>query len=383
MVNERKSYKVFTFAIVIFPILSMYSTPGLNFLPLCDTILLLSIIFSIHKSYVPKLNYWVFLPIIMTILLSIFSFIWNGLDNDGLFKLFHFIFSLFISSFFIDDWFNFSSAFRYFRNISIFSSIFLIFQNFVLYVFGNYISGSIPFLTIANEEIIKFNNSALIGSRVRSIFSEPAAFVNFIAIYLAIEIFDKRHKKNVLLIFFLIGSIILSKSSTGYLFLGIIGLFWLIEYIKKPDFQKSIVILVSSISVPIFLIGTGSLSFVIEHLFGNGKLGQGVGFINRFQGYSIIFDFKQYDLFQIFFGIGMVKTDIFITAVAKLFLFFGIIGSIFTIWYLIASFLKLNVAGKCILFMVVFNAFFADSLFGIASISYLPYLLKLKKGDDW
>ncbi|WP_438467293.1 hypothetical protein [Streptococcus pluranimalium] len=371
----------FTIAIVLFPILSMYNTPGLSFLPLSDTVILIAIIFSFHKSEIPRINYWVSLPIFVSIILSFISFIWNGFDFFVLTNLLHFLFCLLIISYFVDIWFDFDLAFKYYKRFSIFSVMFLIFQYLFLKINGNYISGAIPFLEIRNEDIVAFNNYASIGSRVRSIFSEPSTFVNYISIYLAIELFDKRHKLSLPSVILSFIGIVLSKSASGYVFASIILLFWSYDLFKNPNSKKIGIFLTSMFLLPVFLTGSGGLDYVIEHVAGNGRIGEGVGFINRFVGYNHILTFSQYDAVQFLFGNGMVETEIFTTAAAKVFLFFGVVGLFFAIWYLISSYFKLNFGGKCILLMMIVQAIFADSIFGIATMGYVPYLLRMKKND--
>ncbi|MCK1229447.1 hypothetical protein MX009_03350 [Streptococcus uberis] len=379
---QRKKY-LFTFAVVIFPILSMYNTPGFSILPLSDTFLIISIILSAHRSQIPRINYWVILPFFVTSFLSLISFIWNGFDSTVLTNFLHFAFCILVISIFIDDWFDFSIAFKIFKLISIFSIIFLIIQYLILSLRGQYISGAIPFLTIRNEDIISFNNTAILGSRARSIFSEPSTFVNYISIYLAIELFDKRHKLSILAVLLAFVGIVISKSSSGYVFAAIISLFWVYDLIHRPNSKKVLVFIASLLFIPILLIGSGGLDYVIEHVGGtSGTLGQGVGFINRFVGYDHIFDFSKYDFVQFIFGNGMVETMIFTTAAAKIFLFFGLLGVAFSIWYLISSYFKLNYSGKCILYMMIVQAVFADSIFGLATMSYVPYLIKLAKEEE-
>ncbi|WP_434717425.1 hypothetical protein [Lactococcus lactis] len=381
IINLKKTKYLFTLAVVLFPILSMYNTPGISFLPLSDTIIIFAIIFSLHKSEIPRINYWVLLPVFVSFFLSIISFIWNGFDLTVLINFLHFIFCLLIISLFIENWFDFDLAYLYFKNISIFSILFLMFQYLFLKVKGVYISGAIPFLTIRNEDIIAFNDYAALGSRARSIFSEPSTFVNFISIYLAIELFDKRHRLSLPSVILVFIGIVLSNSSTGYVFAVIILFFWIYDLFNRPDSKKIAIFLTSILFLPIILIGSGGLDYVIEHVAGDGKIGQGVGFINRFVGYNHILNFSQYDLMQIVFGKGMVETEIFSTAAAKTFLFFGIVGLLFVIWYIINSYFRLNFSGKCILYMMIVQAIFADSIFGIATMSYIPYLIKMKKNE--
>lgn len=87
----------------------------------------------------------------------------------------------------IKKFFNPIIGYRLFKNISVFSTVYIIIQEILLKLTGVYLTGHIPGIKLLNPEIMKFNETASyitsFAVRPRSIFPEPAHYAQYVLVF--------------------------------------------------------------------------------------------------------------------------------------------------------------------------------------------------------
>jgi hypothetical protein len=285
---------------------------------------------------------------------------------------------------FIKKYFNIQYAFKVLKFTSIFAGVYIIIQWFLIKSLDYYLPGTLPFFDTVVDE---FNNTIMNSGQIirpRSIFSEPAAYGGYIAIFLIIDLFTdkKHHMKNYIWNIIVTIGLAITKSTTSYLLGFIIWGAWYLKKLSAKSFDKKMKYLISFVILfPIIYIvlrETGSLQFLIQRTIGNGIGEFGSSLQNRIGNNNYNYYFNDMNTLAVLFGRGMTEIEYFIPGNARLLYYFGVIGSL--IWLIMYNsiFWKTNWVQRSLLILMLVESIFGDSLFGINWLIFFPYIINLK-----
>ncbi len=354
--------RLYTFFMIVYPILSIYgfgSTP-LNVADIIGIIFIILIIMvginsvEIKDEYceVGQINPFL-LPFLIYIIfhLIISLFIRYEINSDDFIgSTGRYIVYLILIIFGGNKYFDYKSGMNIYRNVVIFSTVFLILQVLIANVFHYYLKGqlNIALFPVLRTELSKYGNN-YDGSfyiRPRSIFAEPAHYAEFVSGYLTLHLFSN---KNILVSILITVGILLSASSTGVLVCSFI---WITYFIYK---NKNRISPLKILSVILFLlilytfIANTEVYDLISRRFEDGYSAKA-----RFDGYNKI-NFANI-AYQIF-GYGNGGTDlgnIYYAGFPSLYLYYGMFGVALFITLTIIIFFRINTKGKILLIIFLF-----------------------------
>ena len=249
--------KLYTFLLVVAPILNQYKIPGLNFIELIAIYGLAIII--LKRPKIPKDRFLVYLFVgLITTIFSTFILSMRIINFDFKFSLFVLriikyicvAFGIGIAS---KYYFNYSYAKKVYTFFVAFVSVGLFFQLIIHYLTGNNVFLIIPGLIlnyndgINSSELIKLSTSKIIQGyyfRPSSIFLEPAYYSLYILPWISCYLNDAniKFKRIVYALIVTIGCV-LTTSSLGILGCVIIWLCFFVLYIKKKQFNTNSLLL--------------------------------------------------------------------------------------------------------------------------------------------
>jgi hypothetical protein len=341
--NRRYNLKkrIFTLMIILFPIISIYSSP-IEGASIADILLILSFpIFSIglieldwpiNKSFSFYLIYYI-------VFLVFNLFISLALAETGTFLVIllssiKYILYLTFIALFTKTFLDKDLALKGLKNVSLFASGYLIIQYITYTVFGSYLPGTIPFLRLQSSGIENLNSLYKQGFKIRmnSIFSEPAHFATYVLIFLVIDLMAPKKKTKEYIPSIIVSiAILLSESSTGIITCGFIWFLWALKKIvsQREKSKERIIIFVLIVLSPVlyyFLLKTDSFNTFINRTYSNGQLGTAaLGRIGNVNFSQIWLNSSSVD---VLFGKGMVNLDFYMPGFARALYYYGIIGSI-------------------------------------------------------
>ncbi len=247
-VNKYSLEKYFySFFIVIFPLLTIYRSPvpGLR---LSTLLLLLITPLLIEKSLTrntlaSKTSKFFFLLCLYLFCSTSFSVIFGSVINNDIsliyFRLFNFIIIPILGVFiFSKRYFDLNLGLRILINITIVSSIFLIFQTTVFYTTGKLLSGVfLSYVDYAQYAENDYSAWAKHLYRPTSFFTEPAHFCQFAFVGLVYSLFGNEYIQNRNLKALVISTaMILSTSVQGIM---LVFLIWAIFIFSKSRQKKN------------------------------------------------------------------------------------------------------------------------------------------------
>lgn len=370
--------KLFTFIIIISPLLAVYVSPFLTF-TLADMALFLItpliIVDTIHKKKLSFINQFLIIVLYMVLQLLFLGLIETDLFSKVLMPTARLIFYYTIIAIFLKNYFDTEYGFKIYKKIAVFASLFLILQFVVLHLTGKYIPGYLPFLNV--PDIIR-NHAATIttAGRVRSLFREPSHYAIYCALYLAIDLISINKKINISIIIVTM-AMLLSASSTAIFMVAIIYAMFIYHnykaFLSKYFFH---IIAISIIIVPIIYIYTHSVSFEIfvNRTF---ETDQAAG---RFSNYDLIFKDETKTLPQKIFGESILKIEDYIPSIPRIYLYFGIIGILYFIVITFKNLFKTQGVNKLATIITIILMFPTEFTFGINMLLYAPFIyLDFKK----
>lgn len=245
---------------------------------------------------------------------------------------------------------------------------------------GIYIEGGIPFLnqwafredlTGYIEDVIEYG----LAYRPRSIFEEPAHYCQYVIVGIVLLLFDQSesYKKSIPCVLLLAFGIVFSMSLLGWLALAIVALFWIIVITKK---NKSFVALTFFFLIaPIVLIvlwQTEPVRQVIENKF----LNQDILSDPRFGGVSVYEELVEQGRAAVFFGNGLVATEVYYNGIARLLYSFGFVGVFGTSTLAVLWIYKYrrNVISIVLILLLAILSFGSEIIFGKFILIYLAFL---------
>ncbi len=378
--------KIFTFLIVIFPLLSIYQS-GISTLTIADIFLISLFPFFLAKLFKTRKTIkisFVLLSITFLICIQMMIFMILGkIDTSSIFTTLRLLLYYFTLAIFTKELFLIIDGIKYYKIISLISSILYIVQFFLLKVGDFFLPGTIPFLkTEVDEYNLIMKNHLWTSSayaRPRSFFGEPSHFAVYVSLCLAILLIREK-KRNWKLIGILTFAMLLSGSGMAIILCAIIYFTILIKSILfgRLTLKKILlVILCLSIFIPIFGSYTTTESFSI---FYNRTFIEKDSTEGRFGNFKEAFSLDK-DFDEILFGEGVYKiSDIegqkYITSIPRVYTYFGIIGFLIFINMTIYLFIrkkKLNLIAWSMLFII---SFASEILFHNLSFVFIPYIIK-------
>ncbi|QGS37382.1 hypothetical protein FOB80_07790 [Aerococcus viridans] len=386
------SDKIFTLSILLLPILNVY----LVGVPLGDLLIFMGLVLvslsnkTIH-SKISKSSFY--LTILLIIHFLIYSFIQDNYFKESILNYLHLIFHLSVLTFFVKSHFHFEFAIKAMKNISIFSTVYILIQGIVLKLFNVYIPGHLSFLQLTNERISEFNVLASdkyyqsqVVIRPRSIFEEPAHYAMYIVIFLAIYLVVEKNKKKLnRTLGFLTMGVIVSNSSTGLILLTILWIYFLFSRFKENGYKINYYLFIFIIlSIPFLILilnNSGDYLYAITRLF--DSKGVSISVINRVGGY---FEMKnslsRFSIFELFSGKGFTDNlDIssYLPGYGSLFYYFGLMGSLIYFRYLYTNYRNAANNSSLLIVVILILNFTSDTIFTVFLILSMSFLITIYK----
>lgn len=377
--RSGKIQKVFTWLIVLYPILQVYFIPiGKIRLSLADSLMLalfpflflflfLSPRIRVEKATLVLFFYCILHFFVMKYLASATD---PSISDTG-----HFILVLFVLAFFCPNYLDKRETADLLMKVSFVSSVFLLVQFVLIHGAGIYLPGQLPFLE---------SQTAVTGHvRPFSLFSEPAAFGWYNSIGLATVLFTNQLSKGEKKMYSTVISLalFLSTSTTS---IGLMAIIWLTWILQRKGITKRIrwglVIAIAIIPVIVLAeIKYGIIETVFQHSFTGLTSGNYAGgLMHRFAGYEeALFFNKDKFIGYRFFGNGILEingTD-FIPTMGRIVIFYGISGYFIFACYFATIFLKSELYGKVLIVLATLSSIFAESVFGLMMLWYMPYVI--------
>ena len=377
--SNHLNSQCFTSLIILYPILAVYFVRIVEIsLSLADVFLLMMFPYLIFRLVSRRI-----ITYEKTTLLLLFYTVFHLMlfaEPGVIIDTGHFILVLLVLSFFVPNFFNREYGVRLLITVAFCSSVYLIIQVFLLKGFGIYIPGQFTFLQ---------SSTAVTGNiRPFSFFSEPSAFGWYNSIGLATVLYNKtiNDRKKMILATVITLALFMSMSTTS---MGLMVIVWAI-WIKDNKQRRSNWILgIIIIGIPILTlvnIRYGIVDEIIQHSFAGLTTGEyAQGLTNRTGDIFTAFSyFEENEFVKKVFGIGMIdisRLANFLPTVARMYVFYGIIGYIVYGIYFSGKFIESGKYGKCIIILATVAMFFSESVFGLMLLWYMPYVLSWKKED--
>ena len=327
--------KIYTILIVIYVPLSIYST-GINGISIADLLLLiLSVMLIIDTIRKKKLK--IFIPFFVFSIYLIINLFFLDMNIENILKTCRFLYYLLVVSIFSSKYFNFELGIKVYKYVSIFAVFYIIIQFTLMKTIGYYLPGYIPFLKINRTELVEFSSSIYSKAqlRVRSIFTEPSQFAEYVAVCLACILLIKNNEKNKLPVaIFLTLGLIISTSSTGIILAAVVWTIYFFSKLKTKITKKKLILFLTILIIAaIYLKNSSAFSTFIE------RINTGYSQDNRFNGYELILNEVSSNNINILFGAGMNSYDEYLAGWARMIYYFGIIG---TLIYIVSLLILIN-----------------------------------------
>jgi hypothetical protein len=385
--SYRRIKKIYTFLIITYPILGIYSTqvPGVtiadSFLLILYPILLLSI-FNINKRISKTINFPILIYIAFIIFHLFLTLTISNIDTgDVLLRTLRYVFYLSTLALFTKTFFDIRYAKNVLKCCSIFASLYLMLQ-FVLYdLWGYYLPGALPIFKLQVDTINEIYARYLQGYyiRVHSIFAEPSHFAIYVLLYLAINLNETKNKALEFIPAILVSiAILLSQSSTGIIITIFIWFKWYFRRvsIKEIKRRKVTFILLTIFLIPIvfgLLIQTPFFKVFLSRTFSGEGLGEAAR--RRLGNYEVLSQIYNKFSFSFISGKGMIPLQIYFPGIARLLLYFGLIGLLLFVVLYLRVYIRSNKVQKEILLIFFILNIGTEILFGNFILLYMSFAL--------
>lgn len=257
-------------------------------------------------------------------------------------------------------------GFRYYRFFAMLGTLLIIVQNFVVRLFGYYISGFIPFLPLSGKAGIdeQISNIYNLGGRPFSFFAEPSAYAIYVAVYLAIEMFyfDSTSGYQKYYKWLLTFGLLLSGSTTGVILSGVL---WILYFrrngIKNLRKDLAFYIVLVPIAATVLLRSNSFQSMLL-------RVAKGSSSADRFRGFLVFCE--DISAFNLIFGHGMNDnvTEYYLSDIPRLYYYWGTLGILFMVFILISLFKDIDNVSRIVLMIIIGITVGASWIWG-------PYLL--------
>ncbi|CUN15857.1 hypothetical protein [Turicibacter sanguinis] len=381
---------IFTILVVLFPILSVYSS-GIPNMSTADLLLifvvpliLLEKFINNHRvitRYIKILRPICIFLLYLGVTLCIQVMIESQVEVLSTIRFMLYIIALIIGV----EMFNFKLGLKILKYVTIIISIYTILQFTVFMLFHTTLPWRIPGLVIMDSNFIakEMSEYYLLFYRPTGIFLEPTHLVQYIYVYLIYSLFSiQLNYKEALLISV---AIVVSGSSLGMIVLLLIWGIWLLSVIGKKRILKKhiiIAIVIGSIvvvSIP-YLLNLPYISKIFTRVIGDGSLnGAAVGY--RFDSLTVVLDSNMPFIYRLI-GYGRGTNTVYMTGIPYLIYCNGIIGLIIYLWIIGISILKNRGFFKILAIVVLFTSIGSEMIINFGILFYMMFIYQgYKKGN--
>ncbi len=377
--NFGLTKKLYTFIIISFPILSVYSS-GISSFTFADIAIFIALTLFVIKAIMNE-RFIVFKPLIWISILifaqMILIFFLEGFSNTQVLNTMRYITYLLYIGLYI-KFFSVKLGYKMFKVIVMFASFFIYLQVFSMKILNIYIFGYVPFLPLSitdhKSELSHRYYEIKNLNRPYSIFEEPSHFSIYVILFLAMALFGIVQKEKKITLIFISIAVLLSQSYTGILILIILILFKCLqvlkkgENIKKNDFK--IIFLGITISM-IVLVSIAIFTSTFTNLFSrfNYSLNNRVG-----ASFSEITDNFSY-WYNYIIGVGIKDLSSYFPAITRTFIYFGLIGFTILYLYIIYHLIFKRKYNKVLLLLLFLTTLGTEILYGKFMVLYMPFII--------
>lgn len=377
---EKRLKKHFTLLTIFTPILMMYT---LGALPLVTWVILfivaeyiIVLCMKFPYSEKCKINAPLLLFFLYSFIVSLFHVLGKGGSEFDVNAFLNYHFCLCVALFLGPTWFDYKDGYLWMKRVSVFSTVYVYLQTFLFKTTQYVLSGFIPFLQtdyMESAEKVRLG----VSYRPTSIFSEPAGYGTFIALFILIYI-NMEKKRSLPFLAFLVFGAALSQSSAGMILIAyVFSMNFLSKVVRgKLEREHLLFLAVAVIGIAI-LYQMGYVELVINHLFEkqNGHWIMASGLTQRVGSNEIVWNELKKSLQNLMFGVGFCETDSFLPGLIKLLYFYGLIGTIiFTVLHIIL-YKYSGVLGKKIIMFVLTLSLFSNGILGVQPIVFYPLII--------
>ncbi|MEM6190613.1 hypothetical protein [Shewanella scandinavica] len=366
---------LFTWIIVLFPILAIYASPIAK-VSIGDIALFLTLpvvclrYFFGRKSVFSKVQFTVILFVLyiaVAFLIQIFSDFPVEFISTA-----RYIFFLLVLIFGY-DYFDSKSALKYITAISVVLSVWVMFQFISFYFFTIIIPWNIPFLPVIDNKFIEVVNEPyfLQYYRPTGVFYEPTHFVQYTLIALIANVvvpsFRSASKR-----FILIMAIIMSASSLGLIALILVFLYkvFIVDGLKISPIYILLFLALLIVITPL-LSSIEYFSFIVTRVIDVESGGLGPAFGYRFDSLKELF--TNTDIIKWLFGTGRGSEDAYFTGIFYLLNSIGLIGLILYFAIIVCIVRKSNQFGKMLAIIVFLLSFGSEIVANYGLLFYIPF----------
>lgn len=270
---------------------------------------------------------------------------------------------------------------KYIEIVGILVSVYAIIQ-IIAARFDVYLTASLPLLTSIRDVDGEVLQKAMYGIRFRptSILGEPAELGGYLALPLAINLFDDKREKGWIgkSIFFSI-AIALTMSSTGIVLLL---LEWAIYVFKSKNVRNQhFIVLTLVVGGGVVFFASGLWKYFIDRTFGSygGQGIKGILLNTHFRDIAGVYA-ENTGLFEVLFGNGMAEPPGFLPGIFRLYYYFGLFGITLFIYMLFNIYNKNNNSMQKLL-MIVWLVMNLGGAYILGSFA-LPFFMFLSSSGD-
>lgn len=178
----------------------------------------------------------------------------------------------FVIAFGVKKYFDYEFGYKFYRNLAIFATFFLIIQYVSVVFLGRYISGFWAPISLINpqEMYAKFGLYSIATYRPNSFFAEPAHYATFIIPFFCLNCFEEVKPKSILMTVFLTFGVLLSGSTTGLVVCGGCIVIWLFRFFRKTRNYKYLPVIIALVIIAYNIVSEmDSFKFMVYRTFGS------------------------------------------------------------------------------------------------------------------
>ncbi len=227
--------KIFSVYVALLPVLQYYRSPvsGFNLATLLALIFFPVFIFLskgkvlYHKNYLVITVYTLFITFNVIFTTMLYEHPIN-MEYDGAYLR---MILLFVSILYLgQNYFNIDYALKALEIMLLASAAFMVVQFGSYFILGYFITGNIKFLVTLDAYVSI--------SRATGFYMEPAQYAQAATLYLTFMLFSKDRIKKHINIMIVIAGVVMTGSGQGYLYLALIGIFYMLEHNKTLNRRK-------------------------------------------------------------------------------------------------------------------------------------------------
>ena len=380
--------KIFTFLMVVYPIINVYGTQ-IESIGIGDLLLIIIIpfiimdLFSRKNENKIKLNIQMGILFLYTLLqlLIIIAFCNQQYSNKIILPTIRLLVYFAIITFFAKTYFDIDLGLKILKKVALFATIFLFIQIIFFYIFSIYIPGTIPGLR-ASEAIMEYNTimQTQTTGRLRSIFMEPAHYAMYVSLALGIELIGKEEKDKKA-IFILTLGLLMSASSTAIIMVAILYAIYIWKNFKKSS-REGIKRLLGLFFIIIIAFPIFMKTFAYEIFYKRTFNDENSSIDGRFGNYDLVLE--DVNNINLFFGRGILKiSDNYIPTLPRIFYYYGLFGVIFFIAITIKNLITLKGVAWIAWLILLILMFPTEIFFSHYILLYIPFMNKKEMEENY